>query len=191
MQTTQKYTSAATSINASKLPVIYNKLTDEAYLWASSYLDFGCGRYTQHIADHVATKAYEVAQKAPREYRDHMGIWHGYDAYNRTEEENEFELAAFREESEFFNQIVVCSNVLNVIDSEEVIAWIAARLMTWADAGAAIMVTVYEGDKSGVGRVTKADCYQRNEKIVSYLKYFDKNFTIKKGVITNRPEFVK
>ena len=29
------------------------------------------------------------------------------------------------------------------------------------------------------------------EKIVNYLKYFDKNFTIKKGVITNRPEFVK
>ena len=190
MQIAQNYTSAATSINSTKLPAIYNKLTDEAYLWASSYLDFGCGRYTQHIADHVATKAYEVAQKA-REHRDHMGIWHGYDAYNRTEEENEFELEAFREESEFFNQIVVCSNVLNVIDSEEVIAWIAARLMTWADAGAAVMVTVYEGDKTGIGRVTKADCYQRNEKIVSYLKYFDKNFTIKKGVITNRPEFVK
>ena len=189
--TTQTYSSAATSINSTKLPAIYSKLTDSAYLWASSYLDFGCGRYTQHIADHVATKAYEVAQNGPRECRGHMGIWHGYDAYNRTEEENDVELEAFREESEFFNQLVVCSNVLNVIDSEDVIAWIAARLMAWADNGAAIMVTVYEGDKSGVGRETKADCYQRNEKIAEYLKYFDKSFMVKKGVITNRPEFVK
>lgn len=187
---TQTYSSAATSINSTKLPAIYNKLTDSAYLWASSYLDFGCGRYTQHIADHVATKAYEVAQQS-REYRDHMGIWHGYDAYNQSEEENECELEAFRAESEYLDQMVICSNVLNVIDSEEVIAWIAARLMTWADTGAAVFVTVYEGDKSGIGRATKADCYQRNEKIVSYLKYFDKNFTIKKGIITNRPDFVK
>ena len=50
---------------------------------------------------------------------------------------------------------------------------------------------MYVGDESGNGRATKTDCYQRNEKIVNYLKYFDKNFTIKKGVITNRPEFVK
>lgn len=188
---TQTYSSAATSINSTKLPAIYNRLTDSAYLWASSYLDFGCGRYTQHIADHVATKAYEVAQTAPRECRGHMGIWHGYDAYNQTEEENDVELEAFRAESEFYNQLVICSNVLNVIDSEEVIAWIAARLMAWADTGAAVMVTVYEGDKSGIGRPTKADCYQRNEKIVNYLKYFDKSFTIKKGVITNRPDFIK
>ena len=188
---TQHYTSAATSINSVKLPAIYSKLSDSAYLWASSYLDFGCGRYTRHIADHVATKAYEVAQNAPREYRGHMGIWHGYDAYNQSEEENDVELEAFRSESEFFNQMVICSNVLNVIDSEETIAWIAARFMAWADAGAAVMVTVYEGDRSGIGRATKTDCYQRNEKIVNYLKYFDKNFTIKKGVITNRPEFVK
>lgn len=189
--TTQNYTSAATSINSTKLPAIYNKLTDSAYLWASSYLDFGCGRYTQHIADHVASKAYEVSEKAPREYRDHMGIWHGYDAYNQTEEVNELELDAFREESDFFNQMVICSNVLNVIDSEETIAWIAARFMTWADNGAAIMVTVYEGDRSGIGRETKADCYQRNEKISDYLKYFGADFMVKKGVITNRPEFVK
>ena len=188
--TTQTYSSAATSINSIKLPAIYNKLTDSAYLWASSYLDFGCGRYTQHIADHVATRAYEVAQQS-REHRDHMGIWHGYDAYNQTEEVNELELEAFREEGEYLDQMVICSNVLNVIDSEETIAWIAARLMAWADNGAAIMVTVYEGDKSGVGRPTKTDCYQRNEKITDYLKYFDKSFMVKKGVITNRPEFVK
>lgn len=188
--TNQTYTSAATSINSTKLPAIYGKLTDSAYLWASSYLDFGCGRYTQHIADHVATRAYEVAQKS-REHHDHMGIWHGYDAYNQTAEENNVELEAFRSESECYDQMVICSNVLNVIDSEEVIAWIAARLMTWADTGAAIMVTVYEGDKSGIGRETKTDCYQRNEKIAEYLKYFDKSFMVKKGVITNRPEFVK
>ena len=188
--TTQTYSSAATSINSTKLPAIYNKLTDSAYLWASSYLDFGCGRYTQHIADHVATKAYEVAQQS-REHRDHMGIWHGYDAYNQTEEVNELELEAFREEGEYLDQMVICSNVLNVIDSEETIAWIAARLVTWADTGAAVMVTVYEGDRSGIGRPTKADCYQRNEKITDYLKYFDKSFMVKKGVITNRPDFVK
>ena len=87
--------------------------------------------------------------------------------------------------------MVFCSNVLNVVDSDEVVAGIAGFLTACAISGAAVFITVYEGDKSGVGRPTKADCYQRNEKIADYLKYFDKSFMVKKGVITNRPDFVK
>ena len=48
-------------------------------------------------------------------------------------------------------------------------------------------ITVYEGDKSWVGRETKKDCYQRNETIDAYiLTYLDK---IKHGVITREKYF--
>ena len=62
--------------------------------------------------------------------------------------------------------------------------------------GQAIFVTVYEGNKSGIGKITKEDCYQRNEPLSDYLKYFNavfctNDFVIKKGVITNHPEYIK
>jgi hypothetical protein len=36
-----------------------------------------------------------------------------------------------------------------------------------------VFVSVYEGDGSGVGRQTKKDCWQRNEKLISYLNKFN------------------
>ena len=36
-----------------------------------------------------------------------------------------------------------------------------------------VYVTVYEGDKSGVGRETKKDCWQRNEQLIFYLSKFN------------------
>lgn len=183
----QTYTSAATSINAAKLPAVYSRVSDSAYQWADKLLDYGCGRYVTHLINYVAQHS-----ALPEDEYYHYCWWYGYDRYNRPEAWNVETLTDFSEsEKPFMKRMVFCSNVLNVIDSAEVVAGIAGFLTACAISGAAVMVTVYEGDKSGVGRATKADCYQRNEKVVNYLKYFDKNFTIKKGVITNRPEFVK
>jgi hypothetical protein len=36
-----------------------------------------------------------------------------------------------------------------------------------------VYITVYEGDKSGVGRETKKDCWQRNERLYVYLEKFN------------------
>ena len=60
----QVITSKNTSINSSKLPAVYNKINWEE-LWVEwvtqnnglnpigIILDYGCGRYTQHIQDFV------------------------------------------------------------------------------------------------------------------------------------------
>lgn len=67
-------------------------------------------------------------------------------------------------------------NVLNVIDNDTVMEGVinqAARAIT---AKGTAIFTIYEGDRSGVGRATKAG-YQRNAKASSYVssmrKYFD------------------
>lgn len=183
----QTYTSAATSINAAKLPAVYTRVSDFAYQWADKLLDYGCGRYVDHLMK------YTIDHSSLNEDEDYRFCgWYGYDRYNRPEKWNAEALEGFSEsEKPFMKRMIFCSNVLNVIDSDEVVAGIAGFLTAFAITGAAVMVTVYEGDKSGVGKPTKADCYQRNEKVGEYLKYFGAGFSIKKGVITNRPEFIK
>ena len=184
---TQTYTSAATSITSTKLPAIYTRVSDSAYQWADKLLDYGCGRYVTHLIKYAAQHS-----ALPNDEYYHYCWWYGYDRFNRSDAANAESLENFSESKKpFMRRMVFCSNVLNVIDSDDVVKGIAGFLTSCAISGVAVFVTVYEGDKSGIGRPTKADCYQRNEKIVNYLKYFDKNFTIKKGVITNRPDFVK
>ena len=182
---TQNYTSAATSINSTKLPAVYTRVSDSAYQWADKLLDYGCGRYVTHLIKYAAQHS-----ALPDDEYYHYCWWYGYDRYNRDTADNARALDDYAENSSA-RRMVFCSNVLNVVDSDEVVAGIAGFLTACAISGAAVFITVYEGDKSGIGRETKADCYQRNEKIAEYLKYFDKNFTIRKGIITNRPEFVK
>ena len=184
---TQTYTSASTSINSTKLPAIYTRVSDSAYQWADKLLDYGCGRYVDHLIKYTPEHS-----NAPEDEDYNYCAWYGYDRFNRSDAANAEALADFAESEKLFvNRTVFCSNVLNVVDSDEVVAGIAGFLTSCAISGAAVFVTVYEGDRTGIGRATKTDCYQRNEKIANYLKYFDKNFTVKKGVITNRPDFVK
>ena len=184
---TQTYSSAATSINSTKLPAVYSRVSDSAYQWSDKLLDYGCGRYVDHLIKYTTEHS-----NAPEDEYSRFCAWYGYDRFNRSDADNSEPLKGFAAaEKQFMKRMVFCSNVLNVIDSDDVVKVIAGFLTACAISGAAVFVTVYEGDRTGIGRATKTDCYQRNEKIVSYLKYFDKNFTIKKGVITNRPEFVK
>ena len=73
----------------------------------------------------------------------------GYDPYNRNN-------------PELLNRnydIALCSNVLNVIMEREERIKI---LETLRDLANTTFITVYEGDKSRHGRVTKKDCYQLN-----------------------------
>ena len=182
---TQTYSSAATSINSTKLPAIYTRVSDAAYQWADKLLDYGCGRYVTHLIKYAAQHS-----ALPDDEYYHYCWWYGYDRYNRDSADNTHALDGYAENSSA-RCMVFCSNVLNVVDSDEVVKGIAGFLTACAISGAAVFVTVYEGDRSGIGRPTKTDCYQRNEKIAEYLKYFDKSFMVKKGVITNRPDFVK
>lgn len=167
---TQTYTSANTSINSTKLPAVYSKI-DFAKAWEEGnqiIADYGCGKFDN-----------------AKEYVQDMGFnWFGYDKFNRSYEENCNFVDCLTDRAV---DIMVCSNVLNVIDSEEEIARISRIIRNFS---LCYFVTVYAGDKSGNGRATKSDCYQRNESVEEYLKYFP-NAVVYKGVITNAPDLLK
>ena len=134
----QKYTSKEISINQFKLPSVYSKVQFVPY---STVLDYGCGKYTNHIYKRV---------------REQNCRYIPYDPYNLPN-------------SQWPNEVVRyagCSNVLNVIDDIDEIKRIIKELCNIA---LTVYITVYEGNKSEIGRVTKKDCYQRNNKLKFYV----------------------
>lgn len=165
---TQTYTSAATSINAAKLPRIYNAITIKPN---DIIFDYGCGKYTDHIREALPESTEYLA----------------YDPFNQPYDVNTASINTLHAETEEGKPVTfICSNVLNVIDSDETISNIIRALEKTAarTPGSRILVTVYEGDRTGKGRETMKDCYQRNETTRAYLRFFSGNATIKRGVIT-------
>lgn len=168
----QQHTSANTSINTKRLPAVYNKVNWSRYAnKVDDYyvVDIGCGRMETQELIHKYLNAYKVPHFIP------------YDPYqcNLVAIENAKSIIANHER----RKVVMCSNVLNVIDNDqsldELIAYLCDAIVytTTQPEGVYVMnpcyITVYEGDKSGVGRETKKDCWQRNEKLSSYLKKFN------------------
>ena len=80
----------------------------------------------------------------------------GYDPYNKPNDE-------------LLNKkydIALCSNVLNVIMEKDVRSSLLRKLK---DLASTVFITVYEGDKSGNGKISKNDCYQLNRKRCDYI----------------------
>ena len=162
----QKYSSANTSINSSKLPAVYNKYQ---FNNGDRVLDYGCGKYTDHI----------------KERMDELGCeWFGYDKYNQPTEVNEETKKQMKKKFD----IGICSNVLNVIDSMETIEDIIHEIKDCCNTA---VFYIYEGNQSGNGSVTKDDCWQRNEKTDSYAELMrDMGYepTVKGRMITLKDE---
>lgn len=171
----QNFTSRATAVNgkAGKLPAIYKKLNLEGL----AILDIGCGAYTDHIHEYV---------------NDNGGFWYGIDPFNKSASYNMEVTAVWDVVSDIAENrnLVISSNVLNVIDNDEAVQD-AVNNIVEKSAGGSYAVTVYEGNGSGVGKQTGIDQWQRNAKLKEYLKYFPTDAVIRKGVITNAPELVK
>lgn len=162
----QTYTSKATSINKEKLPAVYRK----ASISAPVVFDYGCGKYTDHIMEHLDKQCHAVLLP--------------YDPFNQPKEVN-------RKSRQLLTNCimhdipvdVICSNVLNVIDNDTSINTIAWNIQNIVNKTGGIgYITVYEGNRSGIGKQTGPDQYQRNEPLRSYLKYFS-NAIIKNGMI--------
>lgn len=147
----QKFTSANTSINKNRLPALYNKIT-----LCGNVLDYGCGKYTDHIRARVMSEPltesirfYDPFNQPDTINHDawNYGHIHGYDR-------------------------IVCCNVLNVIDDADMIHTILENMFSMIRNNlTTIYIQIYEGDKSGIGRVTKNDCFQRNEPTSQYMNY--------------------
>ena len=142
----QSYSSALTSINSKKLPsgykVMHKMIQNGELSHIKEILDYGCGRYVNHISSDAM---------------NYCDIWSGYDL---TWYPNKETLLTRK-------NLTICSNVLNVIDSDEVVDDILMLLGKISDT---VIITIYEGNKTGVGKVSKADCYQRNERLSDYVE---------------------
>lgn len=67
--------------------------------------------------------------------------------------------------------LVMCANVLNVIPDGEEFDEVVQDLEILANEGHPVHLSVYEGDKSGVGKKTIRG-YQRNQKAAEYMSLF-------------------
>lgn len=164
----QTYTSSATSINKAKLPAVYRKATFSAPF----VLDYGCGRYTDHIHAFLNKEGRALFP---------------FDPFNQPDVVNNETTRRTHLSMQYHIPLdVVCSNVLNVIDDVDTIRKIADQIQTVVErTGGTAYITVYEGDRSCIGRATGHDQYQRNEPLRSYLKYFPYG-TIRNGMIVVR-----
>ena len=160
----QKYTSANTSLN--QIPALFRKVSK--YMDGYNF-DNGAGRYNK------AT-----------EYLKSLGITNmPYDKYNRGKEENSKALTHVNYETS------TIANVLNVIDNEQDIINVLELSYTLLKDGGKCFISCYEGNKTGIGRKTKEDCYQQNKPLKWYLPLVKKVFPIayiKYGIIIAEKE---
>jgi len=166
----QQYTSKHTSVNSKKLPAIYSKLwlnqlykdiTEEKPIlrYGTPLLyDYGCGKETSHIKRYVERYGFQYV---------------GYDPY--------YTGAIIMDK---IPDVVVCSNVLNVIKEFDIMSQVHSTIR---DMNIPYFISIYEGDKSGIGRETKKDCWQRNQPYVDYMTCSE----VSKYRIITRPQFIK
>lgn len=151
-------TSRNTSVNKDKIPAIYSKLVSQG-VYGTNIFDVGCGRWTNHIKKFAKENAL-------------CKYWYGFDPYNQTRKHNEKVTSiAWNEKLLQCNpNVFISSNVLNVINTRARQREYLASIFRMMNDFDECYITVYEGDKSGVGKVTKKDCWQENRQLLDYLE---------------------
>lgn len=130
--------------------------------------DYGCGKYP-HNENICIEKGID---------------WYGYDPYWKSEEENKLFIEKLNNVKLILNEenkndfVFLCSNVLNVLDSETEIENILKFLYESGTIGSIYLFSCYRGNSSGIGKETKKDCWQRNEKPFIWKKRFEKHFSV-------------
>lgn len=168
LEEAQRYSSASTSINKRKLPKGYTAVGKHVgWKKGTIHLDIGGGKFDNAV-EHL--KQYGVQAYV-------------YDPYNRSEEHNQQSL---QNAGNGQAHTVSLFNVLNVIEEpEQHIEALKLAHRSLRPSGQ-LFIGVYEGDKSGKGKVTGKDSYQRNERLEAYLPTIQQvfpNAKIHKGII--------
>lgn len=140
----QKYTSANTSINSTKVPAMFRRVRWDP---GTKNLDWGGGKYD------TATR-----------YLETKGVQNViYDPFNRSEAENAAALASTYDTA-------TLSNVLNVIAEPEIRKEAVLGALAHLKTGGMLYISVYEGNHSGRGRESKPDCWQCSMPLKAYAK---------------------
>lgn len=157
----QEFTSANTSINATKLPVIFNKVQFDP---GTVNLDYGGGKF-DNVADYLSK--FDVINLV-------------YDPYNRSSKHNKEVLSML--DNIGGADTATCSNVLNVIKEPEVRLNVLNNIKKLVKPGGTVYITVYEGSGKGNEGETKSG-YQLNRKTAEYLDEIQEVFpnAIRKG----------
>lgn len=160
----QSISSADTSTNV--INTVYKKIVGK-YPRATTIFDYGCGKYNSNI-DFATENDF---------------IWFGIDPYNRSAEWNKVNIDAM---NKWCNtpDIIMLNNVLNVLKEDSIVLHVLNQVYQFAGDNTDIYITIYEGDKSNIGKVTTKG-YQRNEKVSKYVDYICEFFDIKEKIGSN------
>jgi len=158
-------TSKNTSVNSTKVPVMFTKI-DKYYGWKKGTinLDYGGGKYDT-ATEYLKTKGVKNCLYDPfaRDLNHNLNALYAlYALYNGFEGSKA--------------DTITVSNVLCVVkekvNRESILIYTHAMLKV----NGTIFISVYEGDKSGKGKITKKDCWQNNKTLESYLPEVKKVF---------------
>ena len=153
----QTRTSKMTSQNFKKENKAYQYIPPHTKM----IFDYGCGRF-----------------KNNKDYCENKGIeWYGYDPYWKEDIENQ-KVLSFIEKNKDKLDCIVCSNVLNVIDNNEEVEKIISYLANISNSNTIVVFSCYRGDGTSIGKETKKDCWQRNEKPQIWKKRLSKYFNV-------------
>lgn len=152
----QEFTSANTSINSTKAPAVYSNKVAQNIIRNKRVIDMGGGKYDTGI---------EAGKKV-------NAIVKVYDPYNRSESHNKSVMQGVYD-------VAIISNVLNVIKEADARAELLKLASQKADT---ILVTVYAGNGSGIGKQSQKDCWQENRKLDSYIAEIEQatGYSVKK-----------
>jgi len=168
MEDAQEFSSAATSINKAKLPTGYS-VVHRKFGWKpnTTHVDIGGGKFDNAV-----------------EFLGNLGVEaHVYDPFNRTPEHNQRVMETIGKEGA---DTASMFNVLNVIKEPEYRMDALRTAHSTLKPGGRIFIGIYEGDRSGVGKRTKADSWQNNMPTAAHLpevKEVFPNARIEHGII--------
>ena len=111
----QTISSANTSTNV--VNTIYRKIVGK-YPRATTIFDYGCGKYSSNM-DFANENDF---------------VWFGIDPYNRTEEYNKGTIEAMYDWCDA-PDIIMCNNVLNVLESTNLIHSVLNQIYNWSLRG--------------------------------------------------------
>ena len=159
MKTRTIPTSKDTSINRDKTPRIFTLLS-ESGVYGTNLFDIGCGKWTRHIAKYA--KETGVCSK-----------YYGYDPYNQKAKHNSKVIDKMTKEKyaqygDYNPNVFVSSNVLNVIATYRARFKYIREILLFMKTIDELYITIYEGNRSGIGKETKRDCYQCNKTIAQF-----------------------